>query len=104
MQLDKRVVVITGGLGALGRAVTAAVRAAGGRVAIIDARGGETDAYMLVAPVDLADVEQAKAAMDQIASRLGQIDALVNVAGGFTFGPLQSDGPKAWADMHRING
>ncbi len=103
MQLDRRVVVITGGLGALGRAVTAAVRAAGGRAAIIDRSAGEAGADMLVAPVDLADVGQAKSAMDQIASRLGRIDALVNIAGGFAFATLQGDGPQAWADMHRIN-
>lgn len=90
--LRDKVVIITGGTGVLGGAFVTAVAAAGARVGIlgrnrqvaeervkaVERTGGE--AMALIADVlDMAQVQQAKAA---VMERWGQIDGLVNAAGG----------------------
>lgn len=91
-------VVITGGTGVLGRAVTAAFLDGDARVAVtyvldneIDgfeaAVGGRTDQVALI-KADLTDPETARAAMDKAAEAMGGLDVLCNIAGGFDMGPM----------------
>lgn len=104
-----KVMVITGAFGALGRAVVAAARAAGWRVAALDHSTHEGGAEMVgpeglaLGGIDLADAVAAAAAMQEIAARLGRIDALVNIAGGFRWEPLAEGAPETWASMFRVN-
>lgn len=89
-----RGVLVTGGASGIGRAVAAAFRAAGDRVAIADVNGDaaastakELDAFAVAA--DVTDAASAAAGVERAADELGGIDVLVNnagiVAGG---GPL----------------
>jgi NAD(P)-dependent dehydrogenase (short-subunit alcohol dehydrogenase family) len=86
-----RVVVITGGFGALGQVVAAAAVEQGFGVAVLG-HGAEPSTELgarlgsntlLLGGIDLADEAAANAAMAAVISRFGRIDALLNIAGGF---------------------
>ncbi|MBU2305293.1 MAG: SDR family NAD(P)-dependent oxidoreductase [Alphaproteobacteria bacterium] len=104
-----RVVVITGAFGVLGQAVAKAAAGQGARVALLDfakaaPAGLPTGDDVLVLPgVDLTDAVSAGAAMDAVADRFGGIDALMNIAGGFTWETLQEGSIGSWPAMYRLN-
>jgi 3-oxoacyl-[acyl-carrier protein] reductase len=105
-KMDNRVVVITGGFGAVGRAVTEAALGAGARVALIDqAPEGprETRQLAAIGGVDLSSAEDASAAMSVIVDRFGGIDALINLAGGFRWGTLADGDASDWTLLFRMN-
>jgi NAD(P)-dependent dehydrogenase (short-subunit alcohol dehydrogenase family) len=101
-----RSVIVTGGFGVLGRAVAQAFRDNGDRVARIDFAPSAPDANpggIDLGGVDLTDAAQAAAAVEQVRARLGGVDVLVNVAGGFTWETVGSDAPATWARMFAMN-
>lgn len=104
-----RIVVITGAFGVLGQAVAKAAAAEGARLALIDfakaaPAGSPSGDDVLVLPgVDLTDAVQAGAAMDAVAERFGGLDALLNIAGGFTWETLQDGSIQSWPTMYRLN-
>ena len=53
--------------------------------------------------VDLSDAAAAKKAIDAAAAHLGKIDALVNIAGGFTFETVGDGDTKSWQRMYALN-
>lgn len=80
--LDGRVAVITGGLGQLGRQFTAALTAAGARVAVVDQRqaeAGDSDTCLYVA-ADVTVRASLERALAAIESRWGPPHVLVNNA------------------------
>src|SRR5260370_41509990 len=89
-QLIHRRVIVTGGLGALGRQVGVKLSARGARVALVDrAATAPVDGVEAVfGGVDLGDGARTASAFGQIAERLGGIDSLVNIAGGVARGTL----------------
>ena len=101
-------VIVTGGLGALGRAVVGELVGRGMEVAAVDVvepKGGEQDdgKAFVVGGVDLADEAAVAAAYKTIADRFGGIDGLVNVAGGFVWETVEAGSLDSWDRMHRIN-
>lgn len=99
------VIVVTGGFGTLGRAVTAELAARGHRVAVVDiasAPDGST-AALAIGGVDLAEEAAVAAAFDRIVGTLGPIDGLVNVAGGFVWEPVEGGTLDSWDRMYRMN-
>lgn len=104
-----RVIAITGAFGVLGQAVAKAAAGHGARVVLIDfakdaPAGSPSGADLLVlGGVDLTDAVQAGAAMDAVADRFGGIDALLNIAGGFTWETLQDGSIASWPAMYRLN-
>ena len=104
--MQDKVIAITGGFGALGRAVVEAARAAGAKVAAIDfvaAPAVADDGVLRLGGVDLADPAAAEKAMAAVVDRFGRLDALVNVAGGFRWQSL-ADGPfEGWEQLYRMN-
>ena len=101
-----RTVVVTGGFGVLGRAVAAAFRENGDRVARIDFAPQAADANpggIDLGGVDLTDAAQAAAAVARITDVMGGIAVLVNVAGGFVWEPLDEGAPGTWARMFAMN-
>jgi NAD(P)-dependent dehydrogenase (short-subunit alcohol dehydrogenase family) len=97
-------IIVAGGLGALGRVVSAELRARGHRVAVVDmapAPAGETE--VVIGGVDLADGAAVAAAYADVAERLGSVDGLVNVAGGFTWEPVETGSLDSFDAMYRMN-
>ncbi len=88
-RLDGQVAVVVGGGSGIGRATAALMGAAGAQVAVVDR---EPDAARQAAAdiadgrgsaweLDVADAAEVDRVFDQIAEKLGRIDALVNSAG-----------------------
>lgn len=102
--MGERVAAITGGHGALGRAVVEAAQAAGWTVAVIGRTPARTptEGVLEVDGVDLTDATQAKAAIAAVVERFGRLDALLNLAGGFVWSPVEGDGDE-WDRMHALN-
>ena len=80
--LEDRVAVVTGGLGQLGRQFTAALTAAGARVAILDCRDADAadDERRLHVRADVTDRASMERAIERIESRWGTPHVLVNNA------------------------
>lgn len=114
MDSRQRSVMVTGAAGHLGRAVAAAFAAQGARLALVDrdqaaldaAFGGASvkagEAVLLAA--DLLDDAQVGAAVDRAMQRLGAIDALCHLAGGFRMGEAVHETTDAnWDFLFDIN-
>ncbi len=110
VDLHGKVIVVTGGIGNLGRAVAAAAVAAGARVTLID-RMPQHDmpsaqslhGCSVIGDVDLASFDSARAAMAKVLAASGKLDALINVAGGFHWGTVADDEVEAWDHMYCVN-
>lgn len=103
-------VVITGAAGALGAAVARGFMAAGAKLALIDRAPDSKDllkgagpAHFFMPGIDLTDPVQAQRAMDTAASRLGGIDVLVNIAGGFRWETIAEGNLETWDFLYSIN-
>src|SRR4051812_37955202 len=102
-------VIVTGGLGALGRAVVSELIGRGMQVAVVDVvqpQGGANDfegKAVVVGGVDLTDEAAVVAAYKTIADKLGGIDGLVNIAGGFLWETVIDGSLDSWDNMHRMN-
>lgn len=98
--------IVTGGLGALGRAVTAQLKQSGAKVAAVDiapasAESGGAD--VVLGGVDLTDETAVAAAYKQAAEKLGGVDGLVNVAGGFVWELIDGGSLESFDNMYRMN-
>src|SRR5262249_15151813 len=101
-----KVLVVTGALGALGKVVAETALSRGARVAGIDyapSQAPATAERIEVGGVDLSDAAQAKAAIDVAAKHFGQLDALINIAGGFAFETVGDGNIKTWQRMYALN-
>lgn len=90
--LTDKVAVITGGTGVLGGAMAHALAKAGARVAVMGRRENRAEEVAqalsehagegLATPADVLEKDQLENAREKILDRWGQIDILVNAAGG----------------------
>ncbi|MDN8793404.1 SDR family NAD(P)-dependent oxidoreductase, partial [Staphylococcus aureus] len=48
------------------------------------------------------DPAQAKGAIEAVVAHYGRLDALLNIAGGFIWSPVEGDGEE-WDRMHALN-
>jgi NAD(P)-dependent dehydrogenase (short-subunit alcohol dehydrogenase family) len=104
--MTARVVAITGGLGVLGQAVGSAFHAVGYRVALIDrvaAPLSSDDHIFMVGDADIGSAQGASNALAKVAARFGQLDALINVAGGFIWRPVLETSVADWDAMYEMN-
>jgi NAD(P)-dependent dehydrogenase (short-subunit alcohol dehydrogenase family) len=104
--MNGKVIVITGALGALGRVVAETAHKRGARVAGVDhapSQVAATAERIELGSVDLSDATAAKKAIDTAASHFGRLDALVNIAGGFTFETVAEGDIKSWQHMYAMN-
>lgn len=113
LDLQQRVVVVTGASSGVGRAVARAAAARGARVALIargldgleaaarevEAEGGES----LVLPLDLADAAAVEAAADRIAEAWGGIDVWVNDAMVSVFATVDDTTPEEYQRVLAVN-
>jgi len=103
-------VVITGAAGALGAAVARAFLTAGAKLALIDRAAAShdplkdaADPHVFLEAIDLTDAAAARSALDAAASKLGGIDVLVNIAGGFRWETVADGGLDTWDFLYSIN-
>src|SRR6202790_4202764 len=104
--MNRKVVIVTGASGALGKVVAEAALARGARVAGVDHAASQMPAMetrIELGGVDLSDAAQAKKAIDAAASHFGKLDALINIAGGFAFEAVADGDPKTWQRMYALN-
>ena len=99
MDLQDRIVVVTGGASGLGRATVRAVTAAGARAAILDRNGAAAKAVAdelsggtLAVEVDVADPTSVAEAMAAVDDAFGAVHVCVNAAGVPTGGKVLSAG------------
>src|SRR3954471_3868621 len=104
--MDGKVIVVTGALGALGSVVVDLALARGARVASVDHAPTQVPAtpnQFELGGVDLTDAGAAKKAIDAAVSHFGKLDALINIAGGFSFETVAEGDPKTWQRMYALN-
>lgn len=111
--LDGRVVVITGGLGQLGRQFTRALLGSGARIAVIDAAEPKAgvDPGVMVQRADITNKASVQAAADAITARLGVPFGLVNNAAldSPPGAPTEENGPfetypaESWERVMSVN-
>ncbi len=107
MNLSGKKIAITGAFGTLGAAVSAGALAAGAGVACIDfapaAKAPPNLGGVLLGGVDLGSPEAATAAFATAAEKLGGLDGVVNVAGGFRWEKIADGDIKTWDFMFNVN-
>lgn len=106
MDATGKIVVVSGGFGALGRAVCQAFTAVGAQVAALDKAPCPADPGAGVrgfGGVDLSDPKAASAATADIHKAFGRIDVLVNVAGGFDWQTVESGDLETWDRLYAMN-
>jgi NAD(P)-dependent dehydrogenase (short-subunit alcohol dehydrogenase family) len=101
MQLEDKVVLITGATGGLGPTVVRKVAETRACLALTARRDealqelaadlGLSEERVLVHGADLASPEEVKALMDRVVARWGGVDILLNVAGGWSGGKRLGD-------------
>ena len=114
--LENRIAIVTGGTGALGRAVSENFLVAGAKVAIpyvVDAevpmlreRLGNRfpDSQLLLRKADVGIEAQMKQFADEVAAKWNRIDILVNLVGGFWGGkPIAETTLDEWQTMIDLN-
>lgn len=102
--MNGRALIVTGGLGALGRVVSDVAVRQGWRVTALDHghhEGEAPDGVRVIGGVDLTDAAATRAAVEQAAA--DGLDALLNIAGGFAMEAVGEGDGSAWARMHAMN-
>jgi NAD(P)-dependent dehydrogenase (short-subunit alcohol dehydrogenase family) len=111
MDFANRFVLVTGAAGNLGRAVAATFAARGAGLVLVDQRrdqlerafGAETSGRVLV-PTNLLDQAATTDAVRQAIARVGRIDVLCNIAGGFRMGEaVHETSDETWTLLFDIN-
>src|SRR5262245_55437006 len=108
MNLDGQVMIVTGGAGAIARAILRAFVDAGARVAVVDtslerARGaaGEVGGFALAA--DLSRSDAAETMVRTVISECGRLDGLVHTVGGFAMGSVEQSDAAMFDRMFDLN-
>lgn len=102
--MKDRIIAVTGAAGVLGRAVVAALDAAGAVVVAIDVNTcAAPGARLTISGVDLSEKEAAARAVDWILKDLGRLDGLVNLAGGFAWETVLEGRLETWQNLFNIN-
>ena len=114
LSLKDRVVVITGAVGNLGRAVAKAVQPLDAHMVLVDRSAdrlqevygdlaGNT-AHWLADGVNMTDPKAVNTLMAEVHSRYGRLDGLVNTVGGFRGGkPVHNTDVADWDCLFDIN-
>lgn len=108
MNLSGRQIAVTGAFGALGAKVSVALQAAGATVACIGfsplskAPAALKD-FILIGDADLREPKDAATALRTAAERMGGLDGLVNIAGGFQWEKVEGGDIATWDRLYDIN-
>lgn len=101
-----QVLIVTGAAGQLGQAVAEYLGAQGYRLMLIDLNqppwDGETDAVS-IGQVDLTQPEHAQEVVNQTLEYFGQVDGVVNIAGGFAWEVQAESSLDTWDQLYALN-
>jgi acetoacetyl-CoA reductase len=115
IEANKRVAVVTGGIGGLGTEICRQLAQAGRRVVAVDlatrdervaafrhelADCGETISFE---PIDVTDFADCQRVMARIEQQLGGVDILFNAAGITRDSSLRKMTPTQWHELMRVN-
>jgi NAD(P)-dependent dehydrogenase (short-subunit alcohol dehydrogenase family) len=103
MTLKDKVVLITGGSGALGQTVVPAFVEAGARVVMAADKPEAAHQDVSVIQADLTDQAAVQRVVAELVAKAGRIDALVNLVGGFASGRVTETDVSLWRRMLDIN-
>jgi NAD(P)-dependent dehydrogenase (short-subunit alcohol dehydrogenase family) len=108
VNLTGKKIVVTGAFGALGGVVSAAVKSAGAQVACIDfapaaKAPSAVSGCVLIGGVDLGSPTAAATALQSAAAQLGELNGLVNIAGGFRWEKIADGDIATWDFMFNVN-
>jgi len=113
-RLNDKVIIITGAVGNLGRAVAESIQAQGGKTILVDRSSdrlretygdlkGSTQ-HWLAGNVDMTDPKAVNAMVAEAHKRFGRLDGLVNTVGGFRGGkPVHETELAEWDFLYNIN-
>lgn len=121
-RVKDKVVILTGGLGQLGRQFSLALSSRGAKVAIFDvqvndqriaelAPSGDSDSNLFFVPVDITNRSSLVEALKEVRARWGDPHALINNAAldSPPNAPAEENGPfetypeKSWDEVMRVN-
>ena len=103
MRFDKKVVMVTGAAGHLGRAVAKAFDELGATLALLDLKAESAGAHLFL-QADLRDAASVQRAADQVLERFGRVDVLCNIAGAFRMGsPVHETKDADWDFLFDVN-
>lgn len=101
-RLENRVCVITGAASGIGKAIYEAMRSEGGEVAGIDIQAyPDKPGALLIA--DVSDEKAITQTISEIAARYGRIDVLVNNAGIWSPGSVETTPLDVWERIFAVN-
>ncbi|WP_150304403.1 SDR family NAD(P)-dependent oxidoreductase [Pseudomonas saliphila] len=108
LSLQGRAVIVTGGFGVLGSALTRLLLEQGAQVAALDlnevpASLVATADFLPLGKVNLTETASAEQAMTRVVDTFGHIDAVVNVAGGFAWETFESGSLDTWDRLYQMN-
>ena len=111
MSLEGKTIVVTGGLGALGRVVVETAAARGASVAALDHATEVPEGFadrpggkaLLLVGIDLSAPAEAEKAMSAVKAKFGRIDSLLNIAGGFQWATVEDGAAESWDRMCALN-
>lgn len=104
MQLNGKVVLIAGGSGALGQTVVPAFTRAGAQVISADRRARPAQiASGAAMNADVADEADVQRLVHDVVRKVGRIDALINLVGGFAMGRVEETDAALWQRMMTVN-
>ncbi len=113
MSLEGRVAILTGGTGALGRAVVRHFARAGARIHVpwivesevetFRSELGDLASAAILHRADLANPADVESLVHACVEREGRLDVLANLAGGFVYAPIEETSPETWQRMMEMN-
>lgn len=104
MNLHGKVLIVTGGSGALGRTVVPALLTMGARVVTAERKpdSARTDRHVTM-KADVTDEAECRRLVEEVVRTEGRIDALVNLVGGFASGRVAETDAAVWHRMLTMN-
>ncbi len=106
-----KTIVVTGGLGALGRVVAETAANRGASVAMLGHAQAAPQEFvarlgpnaLILGGVDLTSPQAAEKAMADVKAKFGRVDALLNIAGGFEWDKVEDGKAETWDRMYALN-